>query len=92
MREIKYTNQFQKDYRKCKRGDNSTRLDLLLAQVVSLSQADIPIDKRHQDNALKGKLQGFRECHIKPYLLLIYSKPNNNELILIRLGSHSDLF
>ncbi|MBS9781860.1 MAG: type II toxin-antitoxin system mRNA interferase toxin, RelE/StbE family, partial [Gammaproteobacteria bacterium] len=32
-----------------------------------------------------------RDCHIKPDLILIYEK-RNNDLILHRMGSHSDLF
>jgi addiction module RelE/StbE family toxin len=39
-----------------------------------------------------GNWTGYRECHIKPDLLLIYKKPNPNVLRLARLGSHSDLF
>ncbi|SJM94093.1 YafQ family addiction module toxin component (fragment) [Crenothrix polyspora] len=37
-------------------------------------------------------MQNFRECHIKPNLLLIYAKPDSESLVLARLGSHSDLF
>jgi mRNA interferase YafQ len=35
---------------------------------------------------------GYRECHIKPDLLLIYRKPGADTLRLARLGSHSELF
>jgi mRNA interferase YafQ len=34
----------------------------------------------------------YRECHLKPDLLLIYRKPDANTLRLARLGSHSNLF
>ncbi|MWQ19648.1 type II toxin-antitoxin system mRNA interferase toxin, RelE/StbE family, partial [Glaesserella parasuis] len=40
---------------------------------------------------LQGELQGFRDCHIKPDLGLIYAV-ENNLLRLVRLGSHSELF
>lgn len=38
-------------------------------------------------------INGYRECHIEPNWLLIYSI-NSKELILtaFRTGSHSDLF
>lgn len=38
-------------------------------------------------------ISGYRECHIEPNWLLIYSI-NSKELILtdFRTGSHSDLF
>ena len=44
---------------------------------------------------LTGKLAGFRECHIQPDWLLIYSKEDEGELHilnLVRTGTHSDLF
>lgn len=48
---------------------------------------------KHKDHKLYGEYDGYRECHIKPDLLLIY-KIDKNILILILLdiGSHSDLF
>jgi mRNA interferase YafQ len=35
---------------------------------------------------------GYRECHVKPDLLLIYRKEGEDILRLARLGSHSGLF
>lgn len=43
------------------------------------------------DHALMGNWLGFRECHIKPDMLLIY-RFHDNEIKLVRLGSHSELF
>ncbi|WP_438270874.1 type II toxin-antitoxin system YafQ family toxin [Rhodomicrobium lacus] len=44
-----------------------------------------------RDHALTGNWAGHRECHLKPDLLLIYDKPDDETLVLRRLGSHSDL-
>ena len=41
---------------------------------------------------MHGDRAGERNCHLSPDLVLIYSKPNPTDLILIRLGSHSELF
>ncbi|HMU31204.1 MAG TPA: type II toxin-antitoxin system YafQ family toxin, partial [Nitrospira sp.] len=41
---------------------------------------------------LSGDWAGYRECHIKPDLLLIYRKSDSDTLRLARLGSHSELF
>lgn len=46
---------------------------------------------RNRDHGLSGNWTGFRECHVKPDLLLIYEKPEG-VLRLVRLGSHSELF
>jgi mRNA interferase YafQ len=42
--------------------------------------------------SLSGNWAGYRECHLKPDLLLIYCKPDASTLRLARLGSHSELF
>lgn len=34
---------------------------------------------------------GYRECHIKPDLLLIYPKSDSDTLRLARLGSHGEV-
>ncbi|EOH4406687.1 type II toxin-antitoxin system mRNA interferase toxin, RelE/StbE family, partial [Campylobacter jejuni] len=41
---------------------------------------------------LKENLKGIRDYHIRPNLILLYEK-NNNELILtaLRIGKHSEL-
>ena len=52
---------------------------------------DTPLPFRYRDHALTGEWQDFRDCHIKPDLLLIYRKSGQNLLELARLGSHSEL-
>ncbi len=53
---------------------------------------DKPLNARYRDHDLSGNWAGYRECHLKPDLLLIYRKSNSNILRLARLGSHSELF
>ncbi|MCZ6160857.1 type II toxin-antitoxin system YafQ family toxin [Campylobacter ureolyticus] len=54
---------------------------------------DETLDTKYKDHQLKGKLKSFRDCHIMPYLALIYKK-DDNILILeaIDIGKHSKLF
>jgi mRNA interferase YafQ len=52
---------------------------------------DIPLEPRNHDHALSGSWADFRDCHIKPDLVLIYRKPTENTLELVRIGSHSEL-
>ena len=40
---------------------------------------------------LTGDWVDHRDCHIKPGLILIYRKPDDDHLDLVRLGSHSEL-
>ena len=53
---------------------------------------DQALEPRYRDHDLSGDWVGYRECHIKPDLLLIYRKSGEDLLILTRLGSHSELF
>jgi mRNA interferase YafQ len=49
-----------------------------------------PLAEKHHDHPLTGDWKDHRDCHIKPDLLLIYRKPDDVVLQLVRLGSHSD--
>ena len=48
--------------------------------------------ERSVDHPLSGEYTNHRECHLKPDLLLIYKKPDDQTLRLVRVGSHSELF
>ncbi len=50
-----------------------------------------PLKAHWRDHALTGQWRNFRDCHIKPDLVLIYRKPNTKTLELLRLGLHSEL-
>lgn len=63
-----------------------------MATVVAILLVDHLLPEGNRDHALSGDWAGYRECHIKPDLLLIYRKPDPDTLRLARLGSHSELF
>ena len=90
MRQIERTTVFRRDFRREKRGRHRD-LDTALADIVQMLATDTPLPERNRDHSLSGNWLGFRECHIKPDLLLIYEK-SEGVLRLIRLGSHSELF
>lgn len=89
MREITETTQFKRDYKKIAASGRYSRKEFLT--VMELLVLDKPLPAKLRDHALVGELKGYRECHIRPDWLLIYQKPDN-ELILVRTGSHSELF
>jgi mRNA interferase YafQ len=91
MREVRYTARFKRDYRREKSGQHGKRLDTLLMEVVNLLAADKPLPRRNVDHPLSGEWKDFRDCHIRPDLVLIYRKPDGDSLELVRLGSHSEL-
>jgi mRNA interferase YafQ len=91
MREVKYTARFKRDYRREKSGRLGKKLGFLLMEVVNLLAADKPLPHRTYDHPLSGELADYRDCHIRPDLILIYRKPDDDSLELVRLGSHSEL-
>lgn len=91
MRTVSYTNRFKRDYKREKAGQHGNRLDALLLGVVGLLVADSPLPRKNFDHPLSGEWSDHRDCHIKPDLVLIYRKPDDETLELVRLGSHSEL-
>lgn len=63
-----------------------------VAEVIdSLCEADGILHGRYHDYALSGNLSGYRELHIEPNVLLLY-KLTNSEIILVKIGTHDELF
>lgn len=61
------------------------------SEVIGALRNGVAMKEKYCDHDLKSKWLGFRECHIKPDLLLIYKK-RDNCIQLVRIGSHSELF
>ncbi len=92
MRTIERSSAFKRDYKRVKATPRHRNVDALLTEVLSLLLDDQPLPANKRDHALSGDWAGYRECHLKPDLLLIYKKPNIEVLRLARIGSHSELF
>ena len=94
MRTIKYTNAFKRDYKREKSGKSrrhTQKLDRELAETVAFLVVDAALPRRYADHPLTGDWKDFRDCHLRPDLVLIYRKPDAESLELVRLGSHSEL-
>lgn len=89
MRAIDLQSRFKRDYKRQKR--SNPKLDDTLTPVLELLASDAVLPPRLSDHALSGEWKGFRDCHVKPDLVLIYAK-SEGVLSLARLGSHSELF
>lgn len=61
------------------------------AEVLYCLHTRRPLPAQYKDHGLTGNWQGFRDCHIKNDLVLIYTY-EAQQLVLVRLGSHSELF
>jgi mRNA interferase YafQ len=85
---IRRSTQFKKDYKRSKKSGKN--LDKLQNVIYQLQNNQI-LNPTYNDHALIGNYQDCRECHLEPNWLLIY-KIANIELLLVRVGSHSELF
>ena len=90
MLDLVYTSQFKKDYKLAQK--RHVDIDELF-KVISMLQKQEPLPEEKRDHSLVGNYKGYRECHVRPDLLLIYKvKKEELELLLFRIGTHSDLY
>lgn len=92
MRTIDRASSFKRDYKREAKGRYRITLDDELKPTLVALATDQTLDARYRDHDLSGDWAGYRECHVKPDLLLIYRKSDADTLRLARLGSHSELF
>ena len=79
---------FRRDMKLCQK----RHLDLALLQAaIDTLRIPAPLPAKNRDHLLSGDYTGCRECHIQPDWLLIY-RVSDDELYLVRTGSHADLF
>ena len=91
MLTIKRTTQFRRDYKRELKGRHRPTLETALTEVLKNLVNEQPLADKYRDHQLTGNWKDCRDCHIKPDLVLIYRKVSENDLQLIRLGSHSEL-
>jgi mRNA interferase YafQ len=83
-----FTSRFKKDYKRIlKQGKDESKFEALITKLIN----NEPLEDKYKDHKLSGQFKNCRECHIEPDWLLIY-KTTESEIILIRTGSHSELF
>ena len=75
----------------------SGRYDMkrLKEAMLLLIATDDPLGPEWLDHALKGEWADHRECHIGGDFLLIYQlqgSGNNEMLVFVRAGTHTELF
>ena len=85
---VAQTKQFKKDVKRMrKRGKDLEKIKA----VIDLLVAGEPLPPKNRDHKLGGDWIGRRDCHVEPDWILIF-KLTEDELLLERTGTHSDLF
>ena len=88
MKSLRRTRQFRRDVQRMQRqGRGIEKLKNVLEALVEGE----PLAAQYRDHVLVGQYKGTRECHLEPDWLLVYELAET-EIVLIRTGSHSDLF
>ena len=88
--ELELTHQYLKDLKLArKRGLDENKLNEIILKLIKGEE----LPTKNRDHFLTGNYKGFRECHITPDWLLIYSRDITIKIVtLVRTGTHSDLF
>ena len=97
MRKIELTSAFKRDFKREGKGHHRAVLDTDLKQVIAALANDVSLAAKHRDHPLTGHWKAYRDCHVRPDLVLIYrlmggdTEDDPARLVLARLGSHSEL-
>ena len=88
--ELELTHQYLRDLKLArKRGLDEDKLNEIILKLIRGEE----LPPKNRDHSLTGNCKGFRECHISPDWLLIYSRDVTIKIVtLVRTGTHSDLF
>lgn len=89
MKRLKPSTQYKKDIKRI--SNNPKKLESLLV-ITKMLKNEEPIPAEYKPHGLKGDYEGCMECHIEGDFLLIWLDPETDEIYLVRLGSHSELF
>ena len=90
---IKKTQSFEKSYKKIKNSGIKKSFLRDLSFVIDFLTIGKNLPASYKDHKLNGEFFDYRECHIKGDLLLIYKiEKENLILVLVDIGSHSQLF
>jgi len=91
MRTIDFTTKFKRDYKRESKGQYAQTFDASLRAAIALIASGSLLPPNLRDHPLSGNWVDHRDCHIKPDLVLIYRLIDPDILLLVRLGSHSEL-
>lgn len=89
MKKLKLTTQFKKDLKNYKH--QQAKIDALEKVLRKLQNGEnLPQELRL--HRLKGNYTGHMECHVGNDLLLIWHDREQDIIVLVRFGTHSELF
>ena len=89
MKKLKASSQYKKDYKLFK---NKHKKGMEHKESLNRLANEEPSLEKNNTHMLTGDYKGYMECHIESDFLLIWFDPDTDQIDLVRLGSHSELF
>lgn len=89
MKKLRPSTQYKKDLKRIR---NNPKKATELLVVLKLLENELPIPQSYKPHMLTNDYAGCMECHIQGDFLLIWIDQTTNDIDLVRLGSHSELF
>lgn len=89
MKILHPTTQYKKDLKRIR---NNPKRAAALQEFLFMLEHEIPIPEKYTPHLLVGNYGGCMECHIGSDFLLIWFDYQTDQIDLVRLGSHSELF
>lgn len=89
MKTLRFSSQYKKD---AKRFRNQPKKMGKVVAILQMLRDEIPISKEYNPHMLKGDYKGCMECHVEGDFLLIWIDETEQQIGVLRLGSHSELF
>ena len=84
---------FEKSFSKLKRSGARKKVFDDIAVVIDTLVCGETLDEKYRDHKLQGDYAGYRECHVRADLLLVYqAREKTLVLVLLDIGTHSYLF
>lgn len=93
MYQIKPTKTFRKSIKRLKKSGMRSAFEKNLTEVLDDLILGSLLPAKYRDHQLSGSLKDYRECHLKPDLLLVYQIDQKiKTVILVDIGSHAQIF
>lgn len=89
MKTLRPSTQYKKDLKRIR---NNPQKAAELLTLLRLLENEQPIPAKYKAHMLTGDYNGCMECHIQGDFLLIWIDRLSDDIDLVRLGSHSELF
>ncbi len=93
MYEIRLAKSFRKSLKRIVRSGQERGVKEEIESILDIIARKQNLPKKYDDHALTGDYKGYRECHLRPDLLLIYQVNTREGIVYaVNVGSHPELF